>query len=185
SIVKVFVREFDGGLWTNDQRSCGVNAIALEVDTIPEAAGVFVKTVQAKGYLVAKRLIPVAAETFVSKGAALKSYLAQGSEPGFFTDAINHATAAATTEQHRVWSFQCFDTFDVVEVAVILHVVAHAIQKEVGAGVVATNDELIAIVLALVRCYSGNISHHIGHAGHRLIPNLFPGYDGNRLWNVA
>ena len=48
AVVKVFVREFDCSLWTNDESRGWINAITLEVDVVSEAAGVFVNAVQAE-----------------------------------------------------------------------------------------------------------------------------------------
>ena len=103
----------------------------------------------------------------------MKRDFAQGSEAGLFRHAIDNAAAAATTKHHRVWPFQGFDALDVVEIAIVLNVVAHTIEKEIGARAVAANDKLVAIVLALVRCDAGNISDNVRDTRHRLVANLF------------
>src|SRR6185503_7013853 len=87
--------------------------------------------------------------------------------------------------QHRVRTFERFDTLDVIEVAIVLHVVAHSIQEEISARAVTANDDLIAIVLTLVRRNTRNISDNVRNARHRLIANLFFGDYGDRLRNVA
>src|SRR6185369_843550 len=173
TIVEIFVRELYCGFWTNNQCRSWINAITLEVYVVSETTGVFVKTVNPEGDFVAEWLIEIPREALVSERAALKRDFAQGSEPGLFRYAINDSTAAAATKQHRVWSFQSFDALDVVEVAIVLNVVTHTIDEEVGARAVAANDELITIVLALVRCDAGYVSDDFRQARHRLVANLF------------
>src|SRR6266403_2426698 len=100
-----------------------------------------------------------------------KSLRARGESrfPGY---AIDHAATATPAKSHRVWSLQRFDAIDVVEVTIILNVVADSVEEKVCAGRVAADHQLVAIVLSLMRCNSGNVVHHIGNALHRLIADL-------------
>jgi len=82
--------------------------------------------------LVAERLIEIGGEALVAVRSALQRELVDRLEAGFLGDAIDHAASAATAEHHRVRPFQRFDAIDVVQVTVILHVVADAIDEEVG-----------------------------------------------------
>src|SRR5262249_55282293 len=97
----------------------------------------------------------------------------QRSKSGFFADAIDDAATTAAPKQHRVWSFESFDALDVVEISIVLNVVAHAVEKEVGAGAVAADDELVAIVFTLMRRDAGNVGDYVRDARHRLIAKLF------------
>src|SRR5262249_45318001 len=130
-------------------------------------------------------LTEVGRSPFVPERAALERDLAQSSEACLFTDAIDHATTTATSKEHRVRTFQRFHTLDVIEVAIVLHVVAHSIQKEIRTRAITANDNLIAIVLALVRRDTRNISNNVRDVRHRLIANLLLSDNGDRLRNVA
>ena len=108
-----------------------------------------------------------------------------GSEAGLLADAVDDAAAAAAAEDHRVRSLQRFDALEVVEVAVVLHVVAHAVDEEVGRGAVAADDHLVAVVLALVHHHAGHVAHDVADAHHHLVLDQLVGDDGHRLRHVA
>src|SRR5690349_5300860 len=179
AIVEVLVRKLQRGLWINDDRRRGIQAVAFEIDTVAEAASVFVKTVEAERETAIDWLVYISGETLHAERAALECEFAQRREASLFADAIDHAATAAAAEQHRVWTFQCLDPLDVVEIAIVLDVVAHTVEKEVGAGVVAANDELVAIVFALVRRDARNVGDDVSNAAHCLIANLFLRDDGD------
>ena len=118
----------------------GVEPVALQLDRVAEAVGVLVHAVQAEGDLVVQRLVEVAREALVAVGAALQGDLAQGLEAGLLGHPVHDPAAASAPEHHGVRALQGFDAIEVVEVAVVLHVVAHAVQEEVGGGAVAADD---------------------------------------------
>ena len=94
--------------------------------------------------------VEIAGDALVAVHAALQRELAERPEPGLLDHAVDDAAAAAAAEDHRVRSLQRFDAIEVVQVAVVLHVVAHAVDEEVGRRTVAADDHLVAVVLALV-----------------------------------
>ena len=51
---------------------------------------------------------------------------------GRLSDAVDDPAAAAAAEDHRVGALEHLDPVDIVEVAEILNVVAHAVDEEVG-----------------------------------------------------
>ena len=55
-------------------------------------------------------------------------------------DAVDDAAAAATSEDQGVRPLQDLEALDIVEVAVVLGVVADAVDEEVGRGVLAADD---------------------------------------------
>src|SRR5262249_16775554 len=98
---------------------------------------------------------------------------------------IDHAAAAAATEDHGIRPAQNFDALQVVEVAVILNVIAHSVEKEVGRRTGAANDDLIAVVLALVSSDAGRITYDIAEAHQLLVSDLLLRHDGDRLRHIA
>ena len=88
---------------------------------------------------------------------------------------IDDATAAATTEDHRVGALERLDALDVVEIAQVLRVVAHAVDEEVGGRALAADHRRVAMALALRHRDTGDEAHDVGHALHRLV-----GDDGAR-----
>jgi hypothetical protein len=75
-------------------------------------------------------------KALVAERATLESDLAQRSEAGFFSHAIDDAATARHDQTSWSLVLKSFDAFDVVEIAVVLNIVAYTIQKEVGAGAV-------------------------------------------------
>src|SRR5258708_16545487 len=95
------------------------------------------------------------------------------SKPGFLGYAIDYSTAATSAKDHRVRTFERLNRFDVVKIAIVLHVVTHSVHKKIRAGAVAPNHQLVAIVFALVRRNAWYVSDNISDATQRLVPDLF------------
>ena len=70
---------------------------------------------------------------------------------GRLADAVDDAAAAAPAEDQRVGALQHLDPLDVVEGAVILRVVAQAVEVEVGGGLLAADEDLVPVALARSR----------------------------------
>jgi hypothetical protein len=99
--------------------------------------------------------------------------------------AVDHSTPAAAAEDHRVRALERFHALEVVQIPVVLHVVAHAIEVEVGGRAVAADDHLVAVVLALVGDDPRHVADDVSDAGHHLVADQFLGHDGDRLRHVA
>ena len=63
-----------------------------------------------------------------------------GRKPATLLHAVDDAAGAAAAEDHGVGSLERFDAIQVVQVAVVLDVVAHAVDEEVGRRAVAADD---------------------------------------------
>ena len=184
-VAEVLVVQRDLGLLSRGEGQGGIDTVTVQVYVVAEAAGVFVHGVQAKGNLAAERLIEVRREALVSVRTAHEGDFVQRHKAGLLGDAVDHATAAATAEHHGVRAFEGLHAIEVIEIAVILHVVAHAVHKEIGGGAVAADHQLIAVVLALDRGDSGHVAHDVADAHHHLVFDQLLGYDGDRLRHVA
>src|SRR4029453_2699254 len=114
-----------------------------------------------------------------------KRQLPKKLEGGLLCYSINNSAATTSSKDHGVWSLKRLNTIDVIKISIVLNVITHAIHKEVCAATVSSKDELISIVLALMRGYAGNIRDHVRDTLHRLILDLVFRYDANRLRNVA
>ena len=140
-----------------------------------------------KATLSLERLVEVGRDALV---AVARRPAASTSRSGWKTGLLGHAVddsaAAAAAEDHRVRALQRLDALEVVEVAVVLHVVAHAVQEEVGGRAVAADDDLVAVVLALVdldaRARSASTSPTLSMSWS--LDELLGG-DGDRLRHVA
>ena len=106
-------------------------------------------------------------------------------EAGFLADAVDDAAGAAAPEDHRVRSLERLDPLEVIEVAVVLHVVAHTVDEEVRGRAVAADDHLVAVVLPLVHHHARHVAEDVADAHHHLVPDQFLGDDGDRLRHVA
>ena len=95
--------------------------------------------------------------------------------PASLVTRLIDAAAAAAAEDHRVGALQRLHAFEVVEIAIILDVVAHAVDEEVGGRAVAADDDLVAVVLALVSGDAGHVAHDVADAHHHLVLVSAPG----------
>ena len=183
-MITVLVANLHGGPVRGRKGQRRADAVSLEVDVVPEAVGVLIHAVQAKRD-VRGGPAEVGRESSVSVAAALKHDLADGLEDGVLGDAVDHAAAPAAPEDHRVGPFQRFNTIEVVEVAVVLHVVPDAVDEEICRRALAANNQLIAVVLALVGHDPRHIADNVGHAGHQLVAHQLLRDDRDRLGHVA
>ena len=183
--MKVFVAQRDRRAGARRNRHRRRDAIPRQADAIAEAVGVLEHAVQADRHLAAERLVDVRAEPTVAVHPALQEDLADRLEFRLLHHAIDDATCPAAAEDHRVGPLERLDAIDVVDVAVVLHVVAHPVDEEISGRTVAAHDDLIAVVLSLMGRDAGHVADHVADAHHQLIPDQFLRHDGDRLRHVA
>ena len=101
-----------------------------------------------------------------------------------FGDAVEHASGTAATKDHAAGALRHFEAFDVVEIAVVLDVVAEAIDEVVAGGTVATEDDGVAVALALGGAKAGDVAGGFADAGRGGIAEELLGEDGDGLRRV-
>ena len=183
--MQVLVAERDARAIARHDRRRGADAVALEVHGVAEAVGVLVDAVQANRHGVRHRPIDVAGHALVAVAAGLQRHLVDRLEPGLLRHAVDDAAAAAPAEDHRIGSLQRLDALQVVEIPVVLHVIADAVHVEVGRRVVAADDHLVAVVLALVLRHARHVAHDVADAHHQLVLDQRLRHDRDRLRHVA
>ena len=103
----------------------------------------------------------------------------------FLRYTIQDSAAAAAPEDHRIRPLESFDPLEVVEVAEILRIVAHAVYEEIGCGIVAADGDLVAIPFSLPHRCTRNEARYVGEALHRLILRELPGDRHHGLRDIA
>ena len=98
--------------------------------------------------------------------------------------AVDNAAAAAATKDKGIRPFENFDPFDVVQTAIILDIVTHAIEEEVSGGVLPTQRNLVAIAFTLAHCCPRNIAQDVRKRMMCLIIQLIAGHDVDGLGNI-
>jgi hypothetical protein len=161
-----------------------VDRVPLEVDPVPEAVGALVHAVETEGEAGAQGLIDVGGHALAAVGSALERHLVYGLEAGLLGDAVDDSPAAPAAEGHRVRTLEGLHALEVVEVAVVLDVVAHPVEEEIGGRVVAADDDLVPVVFSLVGPDARQVAHDVGHARHLLVEDELPGGDRDRLRHV-
>ena len=86
--------------------------------------------------------------------------------------AVDNSAAAAASEDHCVRAFQHLDPRDVVEVAEILDVVAHAIDEEIRRAGIAAQHELVAIAFPGAAARARHEGQELSHRPNLLVFNL-------------
>ena len=82
-------------------------------------------------------------------------------EVGGLGDAVDHTAAAAAPEQQGIGAFEHFDPFDVIERAIVLRIVADAVEVEIGSRRLTADRDLIAVALALIENDTRDIAQRI------------------------
>jgi len=118
--------------------SCGRHTITLQIDVLPEAAGVFVHTVQAKGQRVAKRLIEVGSDAAYGPNEPPCTVSSRnGEKPASLVTRLITPPAPPRPKIMAIGTFERFYALQIVEIAIILDVVPHAVDEKIGRGAIA------------------------------------------------
>ncbi len=93
----------------------------------------FVERVEAGSEILVDGLARIDGDAAVSVGSGLHGCFVDSCAVGFLERSIEDAAAGATAEGQRTRPLQDLDALDVVEIAVVLHVVTKTIDEEVRA----------------------------------------------------
>ena len=166
-------------------REVGVDRKSLAVDMVAKAVQRLIFGVDAKRGCAADRQVQIARNIPTAKagdtGGRAGNNIACRRR---LLHAVDDPATAAAAENQRVGALEDFHPFDVVEPAVVLDVIANAIEEEVGSGILAAQSDLIAVALALADGGPRNIAQDVGQAALGLIVKLFAGDDLDALRNV-
>ena len=154
--------------------------MALEIEVIAETVGILHHAVQPPGRDVIDLVAEIDRAPLRPFGADADADVPMALEVCALGHAVDHAACAATTKSHAARPFQHFDALQVVEVALVLRIVTHAIDEEVGCGIDPAQHRLVAVTLTLPHQRAGHVTQHIGHAGHRLIFHQLGWHDLHR-----
>ena len=162
-----------------------VDARALEPDAVAVALGVLVQAVETQRQLVVDRLVDVRRQAAVAVRAQRDRGAVRRRPLGLLAHAVDQPAGGATAEDHRVRALEHFHALDVVEVAVVLDVVADAVDEEVAGGADAAEDRRLAVALALREAHARHVARGLGNALHRAVAQLVAGHHADRLRRVA
>ena len=179
-----FVAQLDLGVVGRLQRHRRIDAVAFEMAVVAERVAVLVEGVEAHRDVFVDRLAGIERDAPVAVGAGLHRRFIDAGAVGFLERAVDETAAGAAAEDQRARPLQDFDALGVVEIAEILHVVAKAVDEEVGAGIDAADDEFVAVALALMDRDARNVAGHVGEALEVLVADEFLGHHGDRLRDV-
>ena len=90
-------------------------------------------------------------------------------ETGLLAHAIDDTTHAATTEEHTVRTLEGLDPLDVVQVAVVLDVIAQAVDEQISRSAAAAEHRVVAIAFTLRDADPRHVAHHVGEVLHVLV----------------
>ena len=176
--------EHDAGVVADAERQSRRDAVQAARHAVAEAAGVFGHGVQAPGQGVVGGVAEVGLDAVEIVAAGLHRKIADAVAVGLLGHAVDDAAGAAAAEDHRVRALQHLHLADVVQVAVVLHVVAHAVGEEVAGAGVAAHHRRVAVAFALRHAHARHVADHIGHAVQGLVGDLLLGDHADRLRRV-
>ena len=149
----------------------GVHPPAFDIDEVAIAAGTLVQQVDPAGKLIGQGGAEVTHHPPVLEVTTLEAEADMAAAIGHPGDTIDHAAPAAPAKDHGVGTQQHLDALGIVEVAVVLDVIADAIDEEVRRGGIAPQAWGIAVPLALADGGTRNVAQDIGHGLHGLVPD--------------
>ena len=149
-VVHVLVGNVEHGLGREEEFRRRIHADALPVKEVPVVVEALIHGVEPERRAIADRRVRIDLQAVLSEGVHADLEAGEGfSEDAFFRDAVQNAARAAAAEQERVRPPEDFDLLKVVERAVVLDVVAHAVDEEVGGGSNAPEDDGVPVAFAL------------------------------------
>ncbi len=104
---------------------------------------------------------------------------------GLFRDPIDHAAATSTAKDHCIRPTDRLDTVEIIQIAIVLHIVADAVTEKVSTAAITAKYHIVAIILALMGRDARHVSNDIRNAGHHLVTHLLGLGDSDRLRHVA
>ena len=167
------------------ERNIRVPGVPRTANKIAMAVEVFVNRIDAHGGCIAQGRVDIRRYIISAKAVnagltCINKIIAQRR----FLHAVDNAATAAATEDQGIRPFQYFDPFDVIKPAIILDIIAHAIQKEVSGGVLPAQGNLVAVAFALAHSRAGHIAQYVRQRMMRLIVQLLAGHDVDGLRNI-
>ena len=169
-IAVVFVRQ--GQLGPLAQRDCqsGRHADEFAAEKVAVVVQLLVCPGQPQRSVLSQRQIAVAAQRPGAKAvrpAGQRSCVL--AQLGHFADPVNRPAAAAAAEQQRVRALEHLDPLDVEQRAIILRIIAHPIEEEIGGAGLPAQDNLIAVAFALAQRDPRDIPQSLAQTEHGLI----------------
>ena len=183
-VVEILVGQFQRGLGPEQDRRRRIDAPAPQIDVVTIGATILEHSVEAEEHAVRDPVADIHGHPFIEILATLKDDFPNRSSGGVLEHAIDDAPAAAATEDHCVRSLEHFDPLDVVEIAVVHRVVAHAVDVEIGAGLLPADHDLVPVAGTLVQEHAGHVAQGFGDSLEPLILDLLARHDRHRLRGV-
>jgi len=185
-IVEVFKTDAQHSALPEAEAGGRVEAFALELNVFAIASGILVNAGEAQCRVTGDGLVDI------ERGAILLPRSGEGGEfvkgsaarAGLFGRAIQNSAWSAAAEHHAGGALQDFEPVDVVEVAVVLDVVAHAIDKVVPGGAVPAQHDGIAVAFALGDADARQVAGSFADAGDGGVGEKILGEDGDGLRGV-
>ena len=165
----MFIAEDEIALVPKSEAQRWIHCPAFECIDVAVVGAVFINRIEPGAAPVGDNRIEIGAQP--PRAETVDSGVGTGKAVclGCLGDAVDDAAAAAAPEDHGVGALHDLEPFDIVEVAIILNIVAQAIDEEIGGGVVAAQCRLVAMALALAGGGAGDITQRIGDRQNRLV----------------
>ena len=183
-VLIMLVAERYEGLFERLPGEGRIDPEATHVEKVAVAVGLFEQAIDAERQLIVDRLSDIDRHTLAAEAAGADLHVATRYAVRLLGHAIDDAAAAAAPEYERARALEDLDRLNVVEIAIIFRVVAHAVGVEIRGRRLSANCDLVALPLALRH-------RHARHIGQRLIERqavaifeLLLGEDRDRLGNV-
>ncbi len=109
-----------------------IDAVSLDIHAVAKNARVLVHAVKARRHVAREALADIHRHPLLVVRAALQGEFAHRRPVRLLGNAVDHTASTTTPEDHRVPTLQPLHPLDVVQIAEVLHIVAHSVDEEVG-----------------------------------------------------
>ena len=175
AVVGIFVGQVDPRIVAELPAERRIDADAAAVDMVAEAVEGLVNGVDAARQAGGQRRLEIDRAAPRAMAVEREDAARRAAAVGLLGDAIDHPAAAAAAEDHRIGALEHFDPVEIVEPAIILDVVADAVDEEIGGAVLAAQDDRVAMPLARRDAGAGDGAQHVADRAHALVVDALLG----------
>ena len=180
----MFVAELDRRGIVGRECRGRIDRPTIEAHEIAVALGVLVHCIEPERPVLIHGLADICRDASARIGIATHHYLANCDAVGFLEHAIDDATTAAATEDHRVRPLENLQALQIIEIAKVLNVVADAIGVEVRVAPLTSYNEIIAVGFTLMIDHARNVASGLSNRRKGLVLDELLGQDRDGLRHI-
>ena len=184
-VIGIFIRQIERCSRAQLRAENGIDANSRTIIEIAVIVQIFISGIDPDACRIAHLEIEIAlhAECAESVNRQLSAAKCLANDR-LLGDPVDDPARAAASEQERIGPAQDFDLLQIVKRAVILDIIAHPVDEEIGGRAHSAKDYGIAVAFALGCVYTGGVVDNLRDGIKAALGNLVRGNDRQALRHI-